>query len=202
MLTSVKSTTLTLGTAALILSATACGATSASDNSTASPGSDELFGPACASLPTSGPGSVAEIEKQRVDSAVSGIPVLSTLVTQAQAAGLAGTLNSAEGVTVFAPTNDAFASVSADTLKTLAADPTGALATVLEYHVVQGQLAPDQLVGTHPTIEGQDLTITGVDDDFTINDTAEIVCGNIKTANALVYLIDGVLVPPTTSQPE
>ncbi|MGB3676426.1 MAG: fasciclin domain-containing protein, partial [Candidatus Nanopelagicales bacterium] len=106
------------------------------------------------------------------------------------------TLNSAEGITVFAPVNAAFEKVPAATLQSLTADPTGALAHVLKYHVVAGQLTPAELPGMHKTLEGQDLNVTGSGEDFTVNGTAKVVCGNVKTANATVYIIDGVLVPP------
>ena len=78
----------------------------------------------------------------------------------------------------------------------MTADPTGALANVLKYHVVAGQLTPAELPGMHKTLEGQDINVTGSGEDFTVNGTAKVVCGNVKTANATVYIIDGVLVPP------
>jgi len=120
------------------------------------------------------------------------------LVAQAQAAGLVETLNTTENITVFAPVNDAFAAVPAAALKSLTDDPTGALANVLKYHVVAGQLTPAELPGKHTTLEGQDITVTGSGESFTINDSAKVVCGNVKTANATVYVIDGVLLPPSS----
>ncbi|MFT6563858.1 MAG: putative surface protein with fasciclin (FAS1) repeats [Actinomycetes bacterium] len=141
---------------------------------------------------------MAVIADQPVATAASDIPVLSTLVAQVQAAGLVETLNSAEDITVFAPVNDAFAAVPAATLKSLTDDPTGALANVLKYHVVAGQLSPAELPGKHTTLEGQDIMVTGSGENFTINDTAKVVCGNVTTANATVYVIDGVLVPPAS----
>jgi uncharacterized surface protein with fasciclin (FAS1) repeats len=66
---------------------------------------------------------------------------------------------------------------------------------VLTYHVVPGQLTPDQLAGTHTTLQGDTLQVTGSGQDFTVNGNASVVCGNIKTANATVYLIDQVLLP-------
>jgi uncharacterized surface protein with fasciclin (FAS1) repeats len=66
---------------------------------------------------------------------------------------------------------------------------------VLTYHVVQGQLAPDQLAGSHKTLQGDTLQITSSGQDFTVNGYSSVVCGNVKTANATVYLIDQVLLP-------
>jgi len=77
------------------------------------------------------------------------------------------------------------------------ADPTGALAHLLTYHVVKGQLAPDKLAGEHTTLQGQSLMITGSGESFTVNGSAMVVCGNIHTDNATVSIIDMVLHPPT-----
>jgi uncharacterized surface protein with fasciclin (FAS1) repeats len=198
---SVKLVTMTAGVGALMLTAAACG--SSTNDTSSSPSASTTtasgpFGAACSAVPTSGPGSVAVIADQPVATAASDIPVLSTLVAQVQAAGLVETLNSAEDITVFAPVNDAFAAVPAATLKSLTDDPTGALANVLKYHVVAGQLSPAELPGKHTTLEGQDIMVTGSGENFTINDTAKVVCGNVTTANATVYVIDGVLVPPAS----
>lgn len=198
---SVKLATMTAGVGALVLTVAACGS-STSDTSSSPAASATTasgpFGPACSAVPASGPGSVAVIADQPVATAASDIPVLSTLVAQVTAADLGGTLNSAESITVFAPVNDAFAAVPAATLKSLTDDPTGALAKVLKYHVVAGELTPAELPGKHTTLEGQDIMVTGSGEDFTINDTAKVVCGNVKTANATVYVIDGVLIPPAS----
>jgi uncharacterized surface protein with fasciclin (FAS1) repeats len=153
------------------------------------------FGAACPAVPASGPGSLDALAQDPVATAASNTPELSTLVTAVTKADLAGTLNSAEGITVFAPTNDAFAAVPKATLDKALGDPKGLLTTVLTYHVVPGQLAPDQLAGSHKTLQGTTLEVTGSGEDFTVNGTSGVVCGNIKTANATVYLIDQVLLP-------
>jgi len=154
------------------------------------------FGPACSSLPASGDGSLTQMAKDPVATAASKNPALSTLVTAITAAGLGDTLNTTDGLTVFAPTNGAFATMDQKTLKAALADPKGLLTTVLTFHVVAGKLSPDQLAGSHKTLLGKDLTVTGSGESFTVNGTAKIVCGNIQTANAVVYLLDGVLLPP------
>ena len=66
---------------------------------------------------------------------------------------------------------------------------------MLTYHVVRGQLAPDQLAGSHKTLQGGTLQVTGGGQDFTVNGNSRVVCGNIQTAIATVYLIDQVLLP-------
>lgn len=156
----------------------------------------EPFGPGCAAVPTdaSNPGSFDAMSKVPVATAASGNPVLSTLVTAVGKANLGDTLNSAPELTVFAPTNDAFAKIpKADLDKVLADQAT--LKKVLTYHVVAGKITPDQLAGTHKTLEGQNLTVTGSGENFKVNGTATVVCGNVQTQNAIVYIVDGVLMP-------
>jgi len=69
------------------------------------------------------------------------------------------------------------------------------LTGILTYHVVSGRLAPEDLAGEHTTLQGEALTVTGSGEDFTVNDEAAVVCGNVQTANATVYIIDTVLMP-------
>jgi uncharacterized surface protein with fasciclin (FAS1) repeats len=153
------------------------------------------FGAACAAVPASGAGSLDALAQDPVATAASNTPELSTLVTAVKKADLVNTLNSAQGITVFAPTNDAFAAVPKPTLDKALGDPNGLLTTVLTYHVVPGQLTPDQLAGSHKTLQGSTLEVTGSGQDFTVNGNSSVVCGNIQTANATVYLIDQVLLP-------
>src|SRR5215208_4778230 len=100
------------------------------------------FGAACAAVPASGAGSLDALAQEPVATAASNTPELSTLVTAVKKADLVNTLNSAQGITVFAPTNDAFAAVPKPTLDKALDDPNGLLTTVLPYHVVPGQLTP------------------------------------------------------------
>ena len=153
------------------------------------------FGAACPAVPASGAGSLDALAQDPVATAASNTPELSTLVTAVKKAGLVDTLNTAQGITVFAPTNDAFSALPKPTLDKALGDPNGLLTTVLTYHVVQGQLAPDQLAGSHKTLQGGTLEVTGSGQDFTVNGNSGVVCGNVKTANATVYLIDQVLLP-------
>lgn len=153
------------------------------------------FGTACAGVPATGAGSFDGMAKDPVATAASNNPALSTLVTAVGAAGLGDTLNGAQDITVFAPTNDAFAKLDKATLDAALADPKGLLTTVLTYHVVAGRLTPDMLAGTHTTLQGGTIEIAGSGESFTVNGTAKVVCGNVQTANATVYIIDGVLLP-------
>ena len=153
------------------------------------------FGAACSAVPASGGGSLDALAQDPVATAASNTPELSTLVTAVTKADLVDTLNTAQGITVFAPTNDAFSALPKATLDKALGDPKGLLTTVLTYHVVQGQLTPDQLAGSHKTLQGGTLEVTGSGENFTVNGNSGVVCGNVKTANATVYLIDQVLLP-------
>ena len=155
----------------------------------------ETFGPGCSAIPTSGDGSFNGMATAPVASAASANPLLETLVTAVSEAGLVDTLNSAEALTVFAPTNDAFAKIPAKTLNAVLADKE-TLTAILTHHVVAGQLGPDELAGELETLNGDTITVEGSGDSFTVaGDNAKVLCGNIPTANATVYVIDTVLMP-------
>jgi uncharacterized surface protein with fasciclin (FAS1) repeats len=175
----------------------------ASDTTSSAPTSEapmddagtEPFGAGCSSIPTDGAGSFSGMASEPVATAASANPLLKTLVTAVGAANLVDTLNSSEGITVFAPTDDAFAQIPKADLDALLADKD-ALTQVLTYHVVPGQLPPDELAGTHTTLQGGDVTVEGSGEDFTVGEgDAAVLCGNIPTANATVYVVDSVLMP-------
>ncbi|MFF5973988.1 fasciclin domain-containing protein [Streptomyces sp. NPDC012769] len=153
------------------------------------------FGPGCASVPKQGTGSLADLADDPVATAASKNPALSTLVTAVQKAGLVDTLNNAKGITVFAPTNDAFAKIpKADLDKVLADKAT--LTKILTYHVVDEPVKKADLAdGSFKTLQGGTLTTAGSGDSYKVNDTASVVCGDVRTANATVHVIDTVLMP-------
>ena len=160
-----------------------------------------LVGPGCAGYAQQvpmGPGSVGELAKVPVATAAANSPVLTTLAAALSGGlnpgvNLVSTLNGGE-FTVFAPTNDAFAKIDAATLDKLKTD-SALLTSILTYHVVPGQAGPDQVVGTHKTVNGAELTVTGSGDHLMVNN-ANVVCGGITATNATIYLIDSVLLPP------
>lgn len=157
------------------------------------------FGDGCAAVPEDGAGSFDGMAQDPVATAASNNPILSTLVTAIGEANLVDTLNGAEDITVFAPTDDAFAALPKKTLDAALADPDGLLTTVLTYHVVGSRIAPEDLAGEHETLQGETLTVEGSDGSFTVNGNAAVICGNVETANATVYIIDQVLLPPSAS---
>ncbi|BCJ73522.1 lipoprotein [Catellatospora sp. IY07-71] len=164
---------------------------------TASP-ADGLIGAGCGTLPQdpANPGSPEMMAQQPIATAAASNPQLATLTAAIQQAGLADQLNSAEAVTVFAPVNEAFAKIPKEQLDQVLANPEQ-LKKILTYHVVGQKIDPAKLAATFQTLEGQDITVTGSGQAFKVNDTATIVCGNIPTKNGTVYLIDGVLMPPS-----
>ena len=133
-----------------------------------------------------------------VATAAANNPVLSTLVTAVKKAGLADTLNSASDITVFAPDNAAFAKIPAPTLKKVLADKAE-LTKILTYHVVPGRYTADQLASGAPlkTLEGATVKPSRMGSSYEIN-KAHVICGNVRTANATVYIVDTVLMPPSS----
>jgi uncharacterized surface protein with fasciclin (FAS1) repeats len=174
----------------------------ASDDAMADPAAN-LVGPGCADYAAAvpdGAGSVAGMAQDPVAVAASNNPLLTTLVAAVSGqlnpkVNLVDTLNGDE-FTVFAPVDDAFAKLPKKTVTALS-KPKNAdmLTSILTYHVVPGQLTPDEIAGTtQTTVEGDDVEVTGSGDSLKVND-ANVICGGVQTANATVYLIDSVLTP-------
>jgi uncharacterized surface protein with fasciclin (FAS1) repeats len=157
-------------------------------------------GPGCAGYAAqvpSGAGSVDGMAQDPVATAASNNPLLTTLVAAVSGklnpkVNLVDTLNGGQ-FTVFAPVDDAFKAVPAATVDKLKTDDA-LLTKVLTYHVVAGRLDPMKVVGTQKTVQGGTVEVTGTPDALKVNG-ANVICGGVTTANATVYLIDGVLMP-------
>lgn len=150
----------------------------------------------------SGPedGTLAGMADDPVGTAASSNPVLTTLVSAVTAADLVDTLNSAEELTVFAPTDCAFAELDPATLEAALADPTGLLTTVLGFHVIPQRLAAADLTDGMEleTFTGETLVVAVDGDTVSLNDGgATVQVADIETANATVHLIDSVMIPPS-----
>jgi uncharacterized surface protein with fasciclin (FAS1) repeats len=199
--------------ACLALTAAACSsspsASSAASPATSAPASSagassgtsttaSDFGPGCASVPKGGAGSFTGMSTAPVATAASANPLLSTLVTAVKKAGLVDTLNSASGITVFAPDNAAFAKIPAATLSSVLSNKAE-LTKILTYHVVAGRYTPTQLAAGTPlkTLEGGTVTPALMGGTYEVN-SADVVGGNVQTANATVYIINTVLMPPSS----
>jgi uncharacterized surface protein with fasciclin (FAS1) repeats len=153
----------------------------------------QTFGPACSAIPKSGAGSFNGMATAPVASAASANPLLTTLVAAVKQADLVDTLNSADGLTVFAPTNDAFAKLPKADLEAVMADKAK-LTQILTHHVVSGELDPSEVGGEHETLNKDMVEVDGDEGGMTV-DGAKVLCGNIPTDNATVYVIDTVLMP-------
>ncbi|WP_248579337.1 fasciclin domain-containing protein [Nocardioides sp. InS609-2] len=158
----------------------------------------QVFGEGCAAVPPDGDGSFDGMATEPVANAASANPLLKTLVAAVTKAGLVDTLNSAEDITVFAPTDDAFAKLPKKDLKAVLADKA-LLTQILTHHVVGGALTPETLAGDHDTLNKDTVTVEGSGDAFTVDagggNMANVICGNVPTANATVYIVDSVLMP-------
>ncbi|MBC7301451.1 MAG: fasciclin domain-containing protein [Nocardia sp.] len=176
--------------------------TSAS-TSAAAPAASGLVGPGCAEYAAqvpSGPGSVSGMAQDPVATAASNNPMLTTLVSAVSGklnpeVNLVDTLNGGQ-FTVFAPVDSAFAKIDPATVESLKTD-SATLTKILTYHVVPGQIAPEAIAGTHKTVEGAAVTVSGSGDTLKAGD-ANVICGGVSTANATVYMIDSVLMPPAS----
>jgi uncharacterized surface protein with fasciclin (FAS1) repeats len=156
-------------------------------------------GPACARFPTNGEGSLAAIAKQPAGTAMSHVPMLSSMVAAIDAAGLLDDLDGQGPLTIFAPVNAAFDAIPPADLEAMLTD-TKALNSILLYHAVAGErMSSAELAeaGKVATIEGQDLSFADTRGRLTINrGQARVVCADIPTANATIHLIDALLMPP------
>lgn len=160
--------------------------------SSSGPGA-QTFGEACSAIPKSGAGSFDGMSTAPVASAASANPLLKTLVAAVTQADLVDTLNTAEGLTVFAPTDEAFAKIPKADLDAVLADKAK-LTQILTHHVIEGQLDPSEVVGEHDTLNMDTVEVEGDEAGMTV-DGANVLCGNIPTDNATVYVIDTVLMP-------
>jgi uncharacterized surface protein with fasciclin (FAS1) repeats len=160
-----------------------------------------LVGAGCsdyAAMHPDGPASFSGMSQDPVAVAASNNPMLTTL-TQAVSGqlnpqvNLVDTLNSGQ-YTVFAPTDAAFSKLPAATINELKTN-SDMLKSILTYHVVPGQLSPAQVDGSHPSVQGAPVNVTGSGNGLKVNN-AGLVCGGVPTANAQVYMIDTVLMPP------
>ncbi|WP_425297081.1 fasciclin domain-containing protein [Nocardia brasiliensis] len=174
---------------------------SAAMTTSAAAAAGDLVGPGCAAyaqqVPT-GAGSVSGMAQDPVATAASHNPLLTTLVAAVSGklnpqVNLVDTLNGGQ-FTVFAPVDAAFAKIDPATVDSLKTD-SATLTKILTYHVVPGQVGPDRIAGTHKTVQGDTVTVARTGDDIKVGN-ASVICGGVKTANATVYMIDTVLMPP------
>src|SRR5215471_2196112 len=189
---------------ALALTAAACGSSTPSAAPAASPShamathhamaESAQFGPDCGMVPATGMGSFHGMSMDTVVTAASHNPLLTTLAGDLKTAGLTPDLNTMHTITVFAPANTAFTSLPAADMAMM--HSTAELAKILKYHVVNGHVTAAELASGKAltTLEGDTLKPSKMGAVYEVNN-ADVICGNIHTANATVYIINKVLVP-------
>jgi uncharacterized surface protein with fasciclin (FAS1) repeats len=209
--------------AALVLTMSACGGSEPATNAPATDGTTsgaapapggvgedgvttpaDVFGPACKQLPQgNSAGSLDSMNQLPVAAAAGTNPILKELTVAVKSAGLVDTLNSQKAITVFAPYDSAFdearkamGQAKYDALQ----QNKETLASVLKYHVVPRRFDKASLLGEQAgvaTLQGGTLKITADGDNITVTDgagvVAHVLCGNIPTKNATVFVIDKVL---------
>ena len=121
-----------------------------------------------------------------------------TLLAAAEAAGLVDALKGEGPLTVFAPTDAAFAALPAGTVEALLKDPD-ALTAILTYHVVPGAVRSGDVVklSSAPTLNGADLTITVTGEGKVMVENANVVVVDIEASNGIIHVIDAVMLPPS-----
>ncbi len=130
-----------------------------------------------------------------------GAGVFNTLIAAAKAAGLAGALADGKNLTVFAPTDEAFAKLPAGTVENLLKPENKAqLAAILSYHVLPRQLLSNQLpagpihVRTLKASGDRTLAIRKGSGGVTVDD-ANVIKADIMTDNGVIHVIDTVMLP-------
>ena len=142
--------------------------------------------------PEPSPGNIVEVA-----TAAGSFP---TLLAAVEAARLADALSDdSASLTVFAPTEAAFAALPEGTLDALLADPE-ALANILTYHVLDSEVgvgaALDLAPTTVATLQGGDIALTKRDDDYLYVNLSQVVDYDIEASNGVIHVIDSVLLPP------
>ncbi|SDP92360.1 Uncaracterized surface protein containing fasciclin (FAS1) repeats [Actinopolyspora xinjiangensis] len=163
---------------------------------------DDIYGPAASKVPTNpgDEGSAQGMADDPVATAASNNPLLTNLTKAVKTAGLVDTLNKPDAeYTVFAPADSAFEKLDPATLDALLNDPAKKeqLTNILTYHVVPERMSAEQLgnAGEVETVNGETVPISGSGENIEI-DGANVQVGNVPTANATVFVIDEVLMPP------
>ena len=156
------------------------------------------FGLFISGVALAGGHSAAPKEKDIVDTAVAA-GSFNTLVAAVKAAGLVDALKGDGPLTVFAPTDDAFAALPEGTVENLLKpENVDQLKAILLYHVVAGKImAADIGSGAKPaTLQGATIDVVGSGYGVPVNG-ANVVSADIKASNGVIHVIDAVILPPS-----
>lgn len=153
------------------------------------------IGAGCGFIPVHGIGSFGAMSKQRVITAASRHPQLSLFNSAIRTAALSAELNRMRSFTLFIPVNSAFATLSRVQLTFLR--DRAHLMQVVRHQVVLHPVTPAQIAsgGSVATLSGAKLAFAKHGRSYRVS-RATVLCGNIKTANGTIYVIDKVLLPP------
>ncbi len=160
-----------------------------------SPAATGHVGAGCGFIPARGSGSFGSLSNQRAVAAAASNPQLSVFSSAIRSAALAGKLDKMRSLTLFVPVNSAFAQLSKSEVSFLRKRAN--LARVVRHQVVPGQVTPAAIArgGSVRSLSGSELVLARRGRTYQV-DGAAVLCGNIKTANGTIYLIDKVLLPP------
>jgi uncharacterized surface protein with fasciclin (FAS1) repeats len=156
------------------------------------------FGTGCSQLPrTDDPAARRGLAKVPVETAMARAPILSELVHAIKLAGLAGMLNRAPALTIFAPDNGAFKAFGASNLRALYHTRSD-LIRALTFQIVAGRVRPAELARRRvlTTLGGTRIYPSKAPPSYYVNN-AWVSCGNLLTANATVYIVNRLVVPAT-----
>jgi uncharacterized surface protein with fasciclin (FAS1) repeats len=176
-------------------SATSSSPTSSASPTTSAPVATGEIGAQCGMFPAKGSGSLKSMDTQQAVNAASSNPQLSVFIAALRTAGLDATLSARHAFTLMIPANSAFASVSKTTIIHL--HNSGDLKKIVGYHAVNAQITPAQFAkgASYATFEGGSIKVSKSGSTYKVNG-ATVLCGNIRTANGTVYVINQVLLPP------
>ena len=190
--------------AVLALAAAGCGSTSSTAEGAATHhpmpshshamAESARFGPDCGMVPATGMGSFHGMSMDPVVTAARHNPLLTSFAADVKMAGLTADLNSMHAFTVFAPANSAFAKLPASEMGMM--HSPAELAKILKNHIVSGRVTPAELAHgmALQTLAGGSVKGAKMGSVYEVNN-AQVICGNIQTANATVYVINKVLMP-------
>lgn len=159
-----------------------------------SPSATAHVGAGCRLIPARGVGSFGALSGQRTATALSSSPQLSVFSSAIRAAALRGELNRMRPSTFFIPVNSAFAALSKSEVNFLRNRAN--LVQVVRQQVVPHTVTPARIAqgGTVVTLSGHRLALAKQGGAYLVN-RATVLCGNIKTANGTLYVINKVLLP-------
>lgn len=145
--------------------------------------------------------AVAGEKKDIVDTAV-GAGKFNTLVAAVKAAGLVDALKADGPLTVFAPTDEAFAKLPEGTVETLLKpENKDKLVDILTYHVVSGKVMAETAVTLDKAtaLNGKEIKLEVKSESLTLNGKAKVVAADVETSNGVIHIIDTVILPPSDS---